>query len=128
MPNNRKFSAKGIKQGRSIEEIIMLRKLEATNPNSWPTIESNNKQTISQQIPVRDKLMSSSLPSADPNTAVSRLMYSVNSNMQAARTFDALTWSESNIDKSEVYRDGKDETIKSLVEYCKTLQSRIKVR
>lgn len=120
------FTGKGVKQGRSIEEVIVMRKMEATNPLSWPSVDKSVRQPLPQQFPIRDRLMSSSLPIADQSTSITRSMYTADPSVGAGRTFDALAWSERNIDKSQTSKDVKDETIKALVEYCKTLQSRLK--
>eukprot|EP01041_Mallomonas_annulata_P000331 gene331-592_t len=113
MPISKKLSAKVVRQGKSIEEIMVMRKLEGGDPNSWPSVDSK-KSRIGPQSISAGKMFSSSTPSMlRENISAHR-----NSASTLSRPTKVLTWDEEN--------ETKDQTIKALTEYCTSLQTRLK--
>lgn len=95
--------------GRSIEEILVHRKLDGTDPSSWP-----------DPAKPRDIRLSNSLPALPRD----------NSNEGGGKTEPTLRYSHS----SEQSRKPKtqneldnEQVIESLKEYCSSLQNRVKV-
>ena len=115
MPMRKGAAAKGVKIGRSVEEVIVLRKLEASDPNSWPNAEKKRKL-----------LTSNSMFAYTPHTLGG--VYNSKSNGISNGAHQTINLSAQQREAARVAEsEAKDETIRSLVEYCQTLQNHVKV-
>ena len=91
---------------------MVMRKLEAEDPKSWPVVDSRRKMLPSSLRRSSHKLGRSNSDELSQTKARQSIQGGV-----SKREFPVLV--EDN--------ESKDETIKALVEYCQTLQLRVKV-
>ena len=125
------------RNGRSIEEVMVRRKLDGTDPTSWPNITSRNNITkntshsntssnLNRKMHEDIIELSSSMPelSALIENRTNKKLLSSSSNNSSLKLKNVInkTTAAPLMDSTT-----KDETIERLADYCRTLQKRINV-
>ena len=124
---------RGIKVGRSIEEVIVKRRLDIDNPLSWPPGQNTNvrilKPATRLELEDRDEGLTFTVGGAAGNRVSMHSDFGPQNNDNSDQNVDHS--SNQNVDHSSNQYDNRDQNsfrdYNSMSNYCQTLRYRIKV-
>ena len=116
--DNRQKAIRGIKVGRSIEEVIVKRRLDIDNPISWPPGQSNNTKfnKNASRLELEERADGYPAMGAGHRQSVQRESNPQNNNSNDRNTQNQFILGDNDLNEYN-----------SMSNYCQTLRFRIKV-